>query len=184
MARAATTADAFNAVAEPRRRQILDLLASGERPVNDLVAELGVPPAAGVEAPARAARGRRGRGARGRATAPLSGERRGAETHPRLGGELRAHMVGAIRPARCRTGRTQAEGGRNGRDGSRKATVSLPSRRADPHHAGVRGSAGARVEGMDDAGARSAVAGHNGQEPDDCRRREPSDDAGRRDRRE
>jgi DNA-binding transcriptional ArsR family regulator len=42
MARAATTADAFNAVAEPRRRQILDLLAAGERPVNDLVAELGL----------------------------------------------------------------------------------------------------------------------------------------------
>ena len=42
MARAATTADAFNAVAEPRRRQILDALASGERPVNDLVAQLGL----------------------------------------------------------------------------------------------------------------------------------------------
>jgi DNA-binding transcriptional ArsR family regulator len=40
--RAATTADAFNAVAEPRRRQILDLLAGGERPVNDLVRLLGV----------------------------------------------------------------------------------------------------------------------------------------------
>jgi len=42
MARAATTADAFNAVAEPRRRAILDVLAGGERPVNDLVQELGV----------------------------------------------------------------------------------------------------------------------------------------------
>ena len=42
MARAATTADAFNAVAEPRRRQILDALATGERPVNDLVQLLGV----------------------------------------------------------------------------------------------------------------------------------------------
>jgi DNA-binding transcriptional ArsR family regulator len=42
MARAATTADAFNAIAEPRRRQILDLLAGGERPVNDLVVELGM----------------------------------------------------------------------------------------------------------------------------------------------
>jgi DNA-binding transcriptional ArsR family regulator len=42
MARAATTADAFNAVAEPRRRQILDLLAGGERPVNDLVRVLGI----------------------------------------------------------------------------------------------------------------------------------------------
>ena len=43
MARAATTADAFNAVAEPRRRQILDALAGGERPVNDLVDLLGLP---------------------------------------------------------------------------------------------------------------------------------------------
>jgi DNA-binding transcriptional ArsR family regulator len=42
MARAATTADAFNAVAEPRRRQILDALVGGERPVNDLVRVLGL----------------------------------------------------------------------------------------------------------------------------------------------
>jgi DNA-binding transcriptional ArsR family regulator len=42
MARAATTTDAFNAVAEPRRRQILDALAGGERPVNDLVRVLGL----------------------------------------------------------------------------------------------------------------------------------------------
>ncbi|MGE5801667.1 MAG: ArsR/SmtB family transcription factor [Gemmatimonadota bacterium] len=42
MARAATTTDAFNAVAEPRRREILDLLAQGERPVNDLVRRLGL----------------------------------------------------------------------------------------------------------------------------------------------
>jgi DNA-binding transcriptional ArsR family regulator len=42
MARAATTADAFNAVAEPRRREILDALAGGERPVNDLVSLLGL----------------------------------------------------------------------------------------------------------------------------------------------
>jgi DNA-binding transcriptional ArsR family regulator len=42
MARAATTTDAFNAVAEPRRRQILDVLAGGERPVNDLAAILSL----------------------------------------------------------------------------------------------------------------------------------------------
>jgi DNA-binding transcriptional ArsR family regulator len=42
VARAATTADAFNAVAEPRRREILDVLAGGERPVNDLVRVLGL----------------------------------------------------------------------------------------------------------------------------------------------
>jgi DNA-binding transcriptional ArsR family regulator len=40
MARAATTSDAFNAVAEPRRREILDYLALGERPVGDLVTKL------------------------------------------------------------------------------------------------------------------------------------------------
>ena len=43
MARVASTADAFNAVAEPRRRQILDALVGGERPVNDLVRLLGLP---------------------------------------------------------------------------------------------------------------------------------------------
>jgi DNA-binding transcriptional ArsR family regulator len=42
VARAATTTDAFNAIAEPRRRQILDLLSAGELPVNDLVARLGL----------------------------------------------------------------------------------------------------------------------------------------------
>lgn len=42
MARAATTTDAFNAVAEPRRRAILDLLADGERPVGELVQSLGL----------------------------------------------------------------------------------------------------------------------------------------------
>jgi DNA-binding transcriptional ArsR family regulator len=42
VARAATTADTFNAVAEPRRRQILDVLVGGERPVNDVVRALGL----------------------------------------------------------------------------------------------------------------------------------------------
>jgi DNA-binding transcriptional ArsR family regulator len=43
MARAATTTDAFNAVAEPRRRQILNAIAAGERSVSDLVALLSLP---------------------------------------------------------------------------------------------------------------------------------------------
>ena len=42
MARAATTADAFNAIAEPRRREILDALGGEERSVNDLVSLLGL----------------------------------------------------------------------------------------------------------------------------------------------
>jgi DNA-binding transcriptional ArsR family regulator len=42
MARTATTADAFNAVAEPRRRKLLDALTGRELPVNDLVSQLGL----------------------------------------------------------------------------------------------------------------------------------------------
>jgi DNA-binding transcriptional ArsR family regulator len=41
MARLSTTHDPFNAVAEPRRRKILETLGSAERPVNDLVEQLG-----------------------------------------------------------------------------------------------------------------------------------------------
>lgn len=37
MARASTTSDAFNAVAEPRRREILNYLALQERPVGEIV---------------------------------------------------------------------------------------------------------------------------------------------------
>jgi DNA-binding transcriptional ArsR family regulator len=40
MARAATTSDAFNAVAEPRRREILNYLALRERPVGEIVDSL------------------------------------------------------------------------------------------------------------------------------------------------
>ena len=42
MARAATTSDVFNAVAEPRRRQILSYLADRERPVTEIVAATGL----------------------------------------------------------------------------------------------------------------------------------------------
>ena len=43
MARAATTSDVFNAIAEPRRREILVLLQARERPVTELAMELGIP---------------------------------------------------------------------------------------------------------------------------------------------
>jgi DNA-binding transcriptional ArsR family regulator len=42
MPRASTTSDAFNAVAEPRRREILNFLAFQERPVGDIVDSLGL----------------------------------------------------------------------------------------------------------------------------------------------
>lgn len=41
MPRAATTSDAFNAIAEPKRRDILNYLALHERPVSEIVASLG-----------------------------------------------------------------------------------------------------------------------------------------------
>ena len=44
MPRAATTSDVFNAIAEPRRRQIIDLLAAGgASPVGRLVESLRIP---------------------------------------------------------------------------------------------------------------------------------------------
>jgi DNA-binding transcriptional ArsR family regulator len=43
MPRAATTSDVFNAIAEPRRRRIIDLLAGGEHAVGDLVHSLRLP---------------------------------------------------------------------------------------------------------------------------------------------
>ena len=42
MARASTTSDAFNAVAEPRRREILSYLAGIERPVGEIAEALGL----------------------------------------------------------------------------------------------------------------------------------------------
>ena len=42
MARAATTSDAFNAIAEPQRRRILVLLKGRERPVNELAHALRI----------------------------------------------------------------------------------------------------------------------------------------------
>src|SRR5213076_595582 len=42
MARAATTSDVFNAIAEQQRREILVLLRAGEGPVTELAQELGM----------------------------------------------------------------------------------------------------------------------------------------------
>ena len=44
MPRAATTSDAFNAIAEPQRRRILTVLKGHERPVNDLARALRLTP--------------------------------------------------------------------------------------------------------------------------------------------
>src|SRR5258705_10611535 len=51
MARAATTSDAFNGVAEPRRRDILNYLALQERPVGGIVADVEVEEPSGFNHP-------------------------------------------------------------------------------------------------------------------------------------
>ena len=110
MARAATTADAFNAVAEPRRRQILDLLAGGERPVNDLVRELDLAQPQ-VSKHLRVLR----------EVGAVEVRDQGRQRLYRLNGEalkpihdwVKAYQQswdGAVRAARCRPGRPQAEG--------------------------------------------------------------------------
>jgi DNA-binding transcriptional ArsR family regulator len=48
MARAATTLDPFNAIAEPKRRRVLDVLAGGELQVNGIVKTLGWPQPVGL----------------------------------------------------------------------------------------------------------------------------------------
>ena len=66
MARAATTSDVFNAIAEPRRREILVLLRAGERPVTELAQELGLTQPSAVQTPAGAPGGGAGAGPQGR----------------------------------------------------------------------------------------------------------------------
>src|SRR5260370_32689471 len=60
MARAATTSDVFNAIAEPQRRAILVLLRAGERPVTELAQALRMTqPRGEVSVHARTPRGER-----------------------------------------------------------------------------------------------------------------------------
>ena len=113
MPRAATTSDAFNAVAEPRRRDILEFLAprrtAGQR--RRRRAEAGA--AVGVEAPAGAApRRARGRAAR-RPAAALSHQRRGPEAAARVDRPVRTLLA---QPAAARQGtRRAAEPNRSSR---------------------------------------------------------------------
>src|SRR5215216_3613796 len=105
MARSATTADAFNAVAEPRRRQILDALAGGERPVMDLVERLGM-------AQPQVSKHLRVLREVGLVEVRDEGRQRiyrlngtPLKTDLRLGRALRGRLVGAVRRARRGAGR-------------------------------------------------------------------------------
>jgi DNA-binding transcriptional ArsR family regulator len=42
VARSSTTSDVFNAIAEARRREILDALVTGEKPVGEIVTDLSM----------------------------------------------------------------------------------------------------------------------------------------------
>jgi len=70
MARAATTSDVFNAIAEPLAGKILVLLRAGERPVTELAQELGMTQP-GHPTPPGAPGGRAGAGPQGRQAAPV-----------------------------------------------------------------------------------------------------------------
>ena len=106
MPRAATTSDTFNAIAEPRRRDILDYLAPRERPVGDIVVALGLAQPS-VSKHLRVLRDvglvdvrRDGR------QSSLSHERRGDQTAPRMD-QLDSNVTGATSSAGQRTRRAQ-----------------------------------------------------------------------------
>ena len=110
VARIATTADVFNAVAEPRRRLILDALVGGELAVNDLVDRLELPQPQ-VSKHLRVLREVGAVEVRERRTAAaLPGERPSARAHPRLGEGLRARVVATIRATGRRAGGPQGKG--------------------------------------------------------------------------
>jgi hypothetical protein len=85
MARAATTSDPFNAVAEPRRRQILSYLAHQERPVGYIAKRLRLGQPFCLEAPACAEKSRLGECAAERAANPLQDECRSDSSLLRMG---------------------------------------------------------------------------------------------------
>jgi len=89
MARTPTTHDPFNAVAEPKRRQVLEILGVRELSVNEIVKKLGwtqpmkawMDPAHGVEAPRGAEAGWIGEREAGRSSENVSGQRGTAQAH-------------------------------------------------------------------------------------------------------
>ena len=130
MARSPTTSDAFNAVAEPRRRQILDLLARGERPVNDVVASLGLAQPQ-VSKHLRVLRevGLRQRARLG-ASSGSTTERRAAQADPRLGPDVRAVLGPPARPDQG-AGRAQGERAIRGTEQTRQGEMSMATNIAE-----------------------------------------------------
>src|SRR5262249_3576025 len=101
MARAATTSDVFNAIAEPQRREIVLLLPAGDR----VGTGAGDGRAGGVQTPAGAPGGRAGSGPQGRQAAPVRPRRARAATGPRVDRRVRAVLERELRPAgRVRAG--------------------------------------------------------------------------------
>src|SRR5687767_10356631 len=101
MARAATTSDVFNAIAEPQRRELLVLLLAGDR----VGPGAGDDPTGGVQAPAGAPGGRAGAGPQGRQAAPVRARRPWAAAGPRVDRRIRAVLERELRPAgRVRAG--------------------------------------------------------------------------------
>src|SRR6516162_4209479 len=100
MARAAATSDAFNAVAEPRRREILNFLAlDAERPVGEIVAALS------FQAPSSAAGGGAGELTKGRPKGPVSSKSAGDPASMGMDGNVREVLASSA-------GEGEGKGGR------------------------------------------------------------------------
>lgn len=124
MARTPTTADAFNAIAEASRRDLLSAIGTDEVTVNELVSRTRMSQPR-VQALERASCRRSGAGALTWATSLLPRQWRSATPRPRLGRRVRTRLERTPRPARHAAHRTQGGEIMSTRHGS--ATVVLPS---------------------------------------------------------
>ena len=109
MARAATTTDVFNAVAEPRRRQILETSSTGKAACQRPRTQARTGSTAGVQTPTSATGGRSSGRKRRRPATGVPTQRARARTDPRLLGEATtsAVMVPVVRRDGRRIGRAQ-----------------------------------------------------------------------------
>ncbi len=161
MARAATTSDVFNAIAEPQRREILVLLRAGERPVTELARELGITqPGASKHLRVLREVGLVRR-PQGRQAAPVRPRRARAAAGPRVDRRVRAVLERELRPAgRLRAG--PRAGTTGGEPMEHDVARSRDGRPRDRHLPGHRCPTGAGVRGLHRGPAPVAVVGTGG----------------------
>ncbi len=180
MARAATTLDAFNAIAEPKRRTILDELTGGELPVKDLVGRLGMTQPqvskhlrvlreVGLVSTREEGRQRFYR-LEGR---PLKSIHDWVKEYERTWEERFSALDDVLDEMKATKEGSDDDGDHRNGGGH------PPDRRADPDHPRVRRSPGARVGGVDHPRPREALVGRqarrggHGRDRSERRRRLP-----------